>query len=147
MCLFIISFTFSLNEGFADCNSWGCIISAVTSTSNFQIFVNMFSIYSIGYNIYIVLHCIVLYCPVCDCAYKACLHTNTVSVFLSGLSLYVCDFECLHVCVCMCVPHRATDVAVNLAQAQEVTSKHSQLLCLSSVAILTHFHSEIHTYN
>lgn len=51
-----------------------------------------------------------------------------------------------HVCVCVC-QRQATDVAVNLAQAQEATSKHSQLLQMSSVAILTHFPSEIHTHN
>lgn len=48
-------------------------------------------------------------------------------------------------CVCVCLEDTATDMAANLAQVQEATSKHSQLLRPSSVTILTHFPTEIHT--
>lgn len=41
-----------------------------------------------------------------------------------------------------CVQGKAADMAANLARTQQATPKHSQLLRPSSVAVLTHFHSE-----
>lgn len=54
----------------------------------------------------------------------------------------VCLFVSVCVCVCVCVRGKAADMAANLARAQQATSKHSQLLRPSSVAVLTHFHSK-----
>lgn len=49
-------------------------------------------------------------------------------VFLPGLSFCVCEYFSVSMFVCMWVQRRATDMAVSLAQTQETTSKHSQLL-------------------
>lgn len=85
------------------------------------------------------------------CCIVLCLRMRCLSIWIFAQSvcfLLAYHFVCVILSAWMCVcQRRATDVSVNLDQAQEVTSKYSQLLQLSSVAILTHFHSEIHTHN
>lgn len=85
------------------------------------------------------------YVCACDCVRYECKYN--VFLFLPCLSFCVCEYFSISMFVRMCVQHRATDMAVSLAQTQETTSKHSQLLQPSFVAILTHFYSKIHTHN